>query len=64
MAIIFGSFTCINTSTDSVHIGTNSGFQPLREWNGLIDDLRIYSYALPPEDIKALHEGKDKGSTR
>ncbi len=58
------AFTRINTSTDSVHIGTNSGFQPLREWNGLIDDLRIYSYALAPEDIKALQEGKDKGSTR
>jgi len=58
------AFTRINTSTDSVLIGTNSGFQPPREWNGLIDDLRIYSYALPPEDIKALHEGRDKDSTR
>jgi len=58
----------IHTSKDHVLIGTNAGIQPSCEWNGLIDDLRIYNYALPPEDIKALHEGKepmsDKGSTR
>jgi len=62
------AFTRINTSTNHVLIGTNADAQPPREWNGLIDDLRIYSYALPPEDIKALHEGKEpaqnKGSTR
>jgi tetratricopeptide (TPR) repeat protein len=63
-----GAFTRINTSRDHVLIGGNAGTQPPREWNGLIDDLRIYSYAFPPGDIKALHEGKepssDKGSTR
>jgi len=62
------AFTRINTSTNHVLIGTNADAQPPREWNGLIDDLRLYSYALPPEDIKALHEGKEpaqnKGSTR
>jgi hypothetical protein len=62
------AFTRINTSTDHVLIGMNADLQPPREWNGLVDDLRIYSYALPPEDIKALHEGKEpaqnKGSTR
>ncbi len=30
-----------------------------REWNGMIDDLRIYSNALSQVEIKALHEGKD-----
>jgi len=29
------------------------------EWNGLIDDVRIYSYALSPEEIKMLYEGKE-----
>jgi serine/threonine protein kinase len=60
------AFTRINTSTDPVRIGMNAGNSG--EWNGLIDDLRIYSYALTPEDIKALHGGKEptqnKGSTR
>ena len=28
-------------------------------WRGLIDDVRIYSYALRVEDIKMLHEGKE-----
>jgi WD40 repeat protein len=28
-------------------------------WNGLIDDVRIYSYALSPEEIKMLHGGKE-----
>ncbi len=26
-----------------------------RQWNGLIDDVRIYSYALSPDEITALH---------
>ena len=58
------AFTRINTSTDRVGIGMNAGTQPPREWNGLIDDLRIYSYALPPEDIKAIHEGKEPSSDK
>ncbi len=63
------AFTRINTSTDHVLIGGNAETRPQpREWNGLIDDVRIYSYALAPDDIKALHEGKEpsseKGSTR
>ena len=28
-------------------------------WNGLIDDVRIYSYALSAEEIKDLYEGKE-----
>jgi hypothetical protein len=27
-----------------------------REWNGLIDDVRIYSYALSEAEVKKLHE--------
>ena len=29
------------------------------QWNGLIDDVRIYSYALNPEEVKMLYEGKE-----
>jgi len=28
-------------------------------WNGLIDDVRIYSYAMSPEEVKMLYEGKE-----
>ncbi len=30
-----------------------------RYWNGLIDDVRIYSYALSEAEIKALYAGKE-----
>ncbi|MHC4539925.1 MAG: protein kinase domain-containing protein [Planctomycetota bacterium] len=42
---------------DPVYIGgwPHSKFQ----WNGLIDDVRIYSYALTPEEVKILYEGKE-----
>lgn len=30
-----------------------------KHWNGLIDDVRIYSYALSPEEVKMLYEGKE-----
>ncbi len=30
-----------------------------REWNGWIDDVRIYSYALSPEEVKMLCERKE-----
>jgi len=32
-----------------------------REWNGLIDDVRIYSYALGEADIKAVYAGEGPG---
>jgi len=28
-------------------------------WNGFIDDVRIYSYALSPEEVEMLYEGKE-----
>jgi WD40 repeat protein/serine/threonine protein kinase/tetratricopeptide (TPR) repeat protein len=42
---------------DPVYIGgePHSTYQ----WNGLIDDVRIYSYALSPEEVKMLYEGKE-----
>jgi hypothetical protein len=49
----------IPTSPDNVLIGTNAKIATPCEWNGLVDDLRIYNYALPPDDIKTLVEGRE-----
>jgi len=43
---------------EPVCIGQNSKY-PERSWNGFIDDVRIYSYALSAEEIKDLYEGKE-----
>ena len=45
----------INVNDHPVTIGENAE-HPEREWNGLIDDVRIYSYALSQAEIKALAE--------
>jgi len=42
-----------------VFIGENSE-ETNREWNGLIDDVRIYSYALSAEEISTLYESSSK----
>jgi hypothetical protein len=42
---------------DPVYIGGWPHSKP--QWNGLIDDVRIYSYALSPEEVKMLYEGKE-----
>jgi eukaryotic-like serine/threonine-protein kinase len=44
----------INTNSEPVHIGKNSE-KPGRMWNGLIDDVRIYNYALSEIEIEALY---------
>jgi hypothetical protein len=46
----------ITTNDEPVYIGENSEWKA-RKWNGLIDDVRIYSYALSKEEIKAVHAG-------
>ena len=47
----------------SVVIGANSETAESetdpREWNGLIDDVRIYAYGLNAEEIRNLYEGKN-----
>jgi WD40 repeat protein/serine/threonine protein kinase/tetratricopeptide (TPR) repeat protein len=48
----------IRTSEAPLWIGENSE-TPGISWNGLIDDVRIYSYALSPEEVKMLYEGKE-----
>jgi hypothetical protein len=44
----------INTNDFPVYIGENAE-QTGRFWNGLIDDVRIYNYALSVNEIKALY---------
>ncbi len=43
----------IRVNDQPVYIGENSQ-TPNRFWNGLIDDVRIYSYALSPEEISEI----------
>jgi hypothetical protein len=45
----------ININEHSVYIGENVE-KPERFWNGLIDDVRIYSYALSADEITAAAE--------
>jgi len=49
------------TSTDSapVQIGANSTYKlaAFNEWNGLIDDVRIYNYALAESQVRDLFAG-------
>jgi WD40 repeat protein/serine/threonine protein kinase/tetratricopeptide (TPR) repeat protein len=52
----------ININDEPVYIGENSE-ESGRYWNGLIDDVRIYSYALNEEEIKALYAGEGPGPT-
>jgi beta-galactosidase len=48
----------IDRNGREVLIGENAE-RPGRFWNGLIDDVRIYSYALSEAEIKALYAGKE-----
>jgi len=43
----------INTNNAPVYIGNNSE-QNARFWNGMIDDVRVYNYALTKEEVTAL----------
>ncbi|MFC1603550.1 tetratricopeptide repeat protein [Planctomycetota bacterium] len=47
----------IHITENKLLIGALYEWYP-REWNGFIDDVRIYSYALSPEEVKKLYEGK------
>jgi hypothetical protein len=49
-----------DTTTDEfpVLIGENAAAAG-HYWNGLIDDVRLYRYALSEAEIKALYAGKD-----
>lgn len=52
----------IATNTSTVVVGDNlewSGPGYRWNWNGLIDDVRIYSYAWSAEEVKGLYEGRE-----
>ncbi|MHC4633418.1 MAG: LamG domain-containing protein, partial [Planctomycetota bacterium] len=54
----------IATNTCQVFIGNNAQY-PNRFWNGLIDDVRIYNYALTKDEIQALYfEGLPEKATK
>jgi WD40 repeat protein len=50
----------IDTNSEPVYIGEKSEHQGCF-WDGLIDDVRIYSYALSEAEIKELYAGRDPG---
>ncbi len=43
----------INTNNAPVYIGENSE-NTGRFWNGMIDDVRVYNYALTKEEVEAF----------
>jgi len=49
-----------NTNEFSVMVGENPE-QRGRYWNGLIDDVRIYSYALSENEVKEVYAGRGPG---
>jgi serine/threonine protein kinase len=53
----------IDLNDESVAISHNVGESSKRHWNGLIDDVRIYSYALTEDEIMSLCEGKETDIT-
>ncbi|MFC1792693.1 LamG domain-containing protein, partial [Planctomycetota bacterium] len=48
----------INLDSGPVYLGKSSKFSS-DEWNGLIDDVRIYNQALSATEIKALYNGRE-----
>ncbi|MHC4735157.1 MAG: LamG-like jellyroll fold domain-containing protein [Planctomycetota bacterium] len=52
----------INSNGWEVLIGENAE-KSGRFWNGFIDDVRIYSYALSEGEIKAIYAGRGPGPT-
>lgn len=49
----------MNVTNDRVFVGANSHMWSPSEWNGLIDDVRIYSYALREAEIKEIYAGEE-----
>ena len=46
---------CINITDSPVYVSNNSDYEG-RYWNGLVDDVRVYNYALSEDEIKALQK--------
>ena len=53
----------IDINSHAVYIGANSENDSY-EWNGLIDDVRIYNYALSEGEIRSLYGDKEPEKTR
>jgi tetratricopeptide (TPR) repeat protein len=53
----------IDTNREPVYIGENSERRG-RFWDGLIDDVRVYSYALSEAQIEALYGGHGRDPTQ
>jgi tetratricopeptide (TPR) repeat protein len=51
----------ISSNDEPVYIGGNSE-STARFWNGLIDDVRIYNYALSKAEVKELYAGRGPGT--
>jgi len=43
----------VDTNDKPVHIGAPAGMED-RRWSGLIDDVRLYNYALTPDEARGL----------
>lgn len=53
----------MNTNDDYVLIGANAG-DAWRYWHGLIDDVRVYSYALSEAQVKEIYAGRGPGPNK
>lgn len=53
----------IETNDFAVMIGENAE-KMVRGWNGLIDDVRIYSYALTEDEVKEVYAGHGPGPNK
>ncbi|MHC4461929.1 MAG: LamG domain-containing protein [Planctomycetota bacterium] len=47
----------IKISDQPIYIGENAE-RPKRFWNGLIDDVRVYSYGLSADEVAAIYTGQ------
>ena len=50
-------------ATSPVYIGSNHS-RPGQEWNGRIDDVRLFNYALTASEVKVLYENNDSRMRR
>jgi len=53
----------IDTNSEPVYIGANSD-KSGRFWDGLIDDVRIYNYALSEAEVKEVYAGRGPGPNK
>jgi Concanavalin A-like lectin/glucanases superfamily len=59
----WGTGTCSNDINTTV-IGDNSDNNPNNDWDGRLDDVRVYNRALSATDVANLYAGGSIGATR